>query len=102
MAHDFCITRIDESGERREHAFFFGYAGGLMYWAFDAMNHDARVSGDNGREVYDYKTTRQSLEKAIVVFDRIGYPDPHRLDGIKEFYRLTEGEHTSHFEAWFS
>ena len=102
MAHDFCITRIDESGERRESAYFFGYAEGLMYRAFNATSHDAFLSGDNGKEVYDYETTRSALEKAISTFDRMDYPDPHRLDDIKQFFHSIDGEGASRFEVWFS
>lgn len=69
MAHDFGITYKDDV------AYFCGYCNGIMYHVFRAEEHDAWVSGDNGKEKVTVREAKQALSKAIAYFDKIGYPD---------------------------
>ena len=76
MAHDFGIRNT----KRKEYAYFFGYANGLMYEAFGEQKHNAIFSGDNGTEIKTREETEKALDYAIKTFDGMGYPDPSRLD----------------------
>ena len=93
MAHDFgiCVGKVwDDS---KPHAYFFGYANGLMYRAFDcrAFGHGIAI---------DAAAARLGLSWAIMVFDGMNYPDSTRMDCIKEFYhRIKHGDLRN--EPWF-
>lgn len=115
MAHDFEIrvkgapevtkTRIlvihDKNGKRQEveeykdiaegyYAYFFGYAEGLMYIAFNATEHCYGFSGDGKEITISREEALKGLKKAITKFDTIDYPDPTRMDDIKAFYARME------------
>ena len=81
MAHNFAIKNTKKDG----YTFFFGYANGLMYRAFGEQKHDAVFSGDNGEEIKTKKETEEALDNAIKWFDMKDYPDPTRMDEIKQF-----------------
>ena len=81
MAHDFGIN----NKRKKNYTFFFGYADGLMYRAFNEQKHDAIFSGDGGKEEKTKAETEKALDFAIKEFDRMGYPDPSRMDDIKQF-----------------
>lgn len=99
MAHDFGIRNT----KNEEWAFFFGYANGLMYEAFDEQRHNAGFSGDGGKETRSWRLTERALSYAIGKFDRMGYPDPNRMDDIKEFYKkVRDDPHSDTYEIWYS
>ena len=99
MAHDFGIRNT----KKREFSYFFGYADGLMYRAFDEQKHDNVISGDNGTETKTKAETERALDRAIKEFDGMGYPDPTRLDDIKKFRQeMADDEPTDTYEIWFS
>ena len=96
MAHDFRIAYKDDE------AFFFGFCNGVMYHVFHAEEHDAGVSGDNGVERVTVKEAKNALSVAIFYFDRIGYPDPERMDDIKSFRsRLDKYPDDDLCEIWY-
>lgn len=99
MAHDFGIRNT----KKKEFYFFFGYADGLMYRAFGEEKHDAFVSGDNGTEIKTKAETERALDMAISEFNSMDYPDPDRMDEIKQFRKeMEEDEPTDTYEVWYS
>ena len=99
MAHDFGIRNT----KKREFAYFFGYANGLMYKAFGDQKHDMGLSGDNKTELKTREETIKALDCAIEKFDKMGYPDDTRMDDIKEFRRSMENDPlTDTYEVWYS
>ena len=99
MSHDFGIRNT----KSKEYSYFFGYAGGLMYRAFGEEKHDNLFSGDNGKEIKTKAETEKALDRAIEEFDKMGYPDPTRLDSIKIFREdMAHDEPTDTYEIWFS
>ena len=98
MSHDFGIRNT----KKKDFAWFFGFANGLMYHAFDEIKHYAGVSGDGRSEIKSYAETEKALDWAISEFDSMGYPDPNRLDQIKEFRQNMAADAPSDFyEVWF-
>ena len=98
MAHDFGIRNT----KKKDFTYFFGYAEGLMYEAFDEQKHNAFASGDNGRETKTKEETERALDKAISKFDKINYPDPGRLDDIKKFRKeMADDDPADTYEIWF-
>ncbi len=69
-----------------DYAYFFGYAGGLMYSAFDAWEFNAGVSGNGGEKEIDCQEMKSGCECAIHNFDNMNYPDITRADEVKAFY----------------
>lgn len=99
MAHDFGIR----NKKKKEFTYFFGYANGLMYRAFNEQKHDAIFSGDNGIETKTKEETEKALDKAIREFDNMNYPDPNRLDDIKKFRQDMAGDDPNDmYEIWYS
>ena len=99
MAHDFGIRNT----KRKEYAYFFGYANGLMYEAFGEQKHNAIFSGDNGTEIKTREENEKALDYAIKTFDGMGYPDPSRLDAIKKFREdMAHDGAQDLYEIWFS
>ena len=84
MAHDFMIAT---KGENRKHAFFFGYAEGIFYSAFDKNEANGGVSGMGISYEISHSEAEQGLKEVIEKFDQMNYPDPTRADSIKDFYK---------------
>lgn len=126
MAHDFCIrvkegiwknkTKIVFTGkwdginhfERvinekykdipDDEAFFYGFAEGIFYEAFNCQHHAMFFSGDGEIITISYQRALDGLKTAIQRFNEIDYPDPSRIDEIKEFYERME---TDYKDLWF-
>ncbi|MCK6625576.1 MAG: hypothetical protein L6R45_10420 [Anaerolineae bacterium] len=81
MAHDISFT---DSSNGQTFGFFFGYAGGIFYTAFDAHHLDAGISGANGGVTRSADEVRRAIEiiKTSPVYT--SYPDPERLHDIVE------------------
>ncbi len=74
-----------------------------MYKAFDEEKHDRGFSGDNGTERKTKKETVNALDWAINQFDFMNYPDPTRMDVIKEFRkRMVDDDPSDIYEIWYS
>ena len=100
MAHDFGIRN---KTKQSKWSFFFGYAQGLMYKVFNAWEHCGFLSGDNEVLEKSKEVTVKSLDRAIKEFDQMNYPDPLRMDDIKEFRKAMDkdGENDV-YEIWYS
>lgn len=99
MAHDFGIRNT----KKKEYAYFFGYANGLMYRAFGDHKHNMVISGDNRTETKSKSETEKALDWAIKEFDAMGYPDPTRMDDIKRFRQeMASDDPTDTYEVWYS
>lgn len=100
MAHDFGIRNKTKQGKW---SFFFGYAEGIMYEVFNEWEHNRGVSGDNTTLEKSKEVTEKALDRAISEFDRMGYPDPTRMDDIKEFRKtMDENGEDDVYEIWYS
>lgn len=88
MAHDFEI-KVKGAPEGYS-AYFFGYAEGIMYIAFNATEHCYGFTGDGEKITISREEALKGLKKAITKFDTIDYPDPTRMDDIKSFYARME------------
>lgn len=100
MAHDFGIIK---NGKDKGWAFFFGYAGGLMYRVFGEEKHNAILSGDNGKEVKSKAETEKALDMAIEKFDRMNYPDRSAMDDIKQFReKMKNDSPKDEYIIWYS
>lgn len=98
MAHDFAIR----NKKNKDWKYFFGFAQGLMYHAFHEEKHFAMVSGDGGAEDKNKQETEKALDWAIQTFDRMGYPDPTRLDEIKQFRKdMVKDPATDTYQVYF-
>lgn len=132
MAHDFCIrvkegiwknkTKIVFKGKWEginhfervinekykdipdDEVFFFGYAEGIFYQAFNCEEHDMICSGDEEYITINYQTAFNGLKKAIEMFDKINYPDSSRINDVKAFYERmkTDYKDIEWFEICFS
>lgn len=99
MSHDFGIR----NKKKKNWAWFFGFANGLMYRAFHEEKHFAVFSGDNGMETKSKEETENALDWAIDTFDHMGYPDPTRLDEIKKFRKeMSNDNFNDTYEIWYS
>lgn len=93
------IVELDEyKNLPKDEVFFYGYAGGIFYKAFHCENHDMCLSGDEEIIMISYKRALAGLKTAIELFNQINYPDPSRIDEIKEFYERME---TDYKDQWF-
>lgn len=93
MAHDFSITYENEKKgeEARKEAFFFGFCDGVMYKVFGMERHYAGVSGDGLAEEVPLEFAKERLDWAIEYFDDWSdYPDPNRMNEIKEFRKFLD------------
>jgi hypothetical protein len=80
MAHDFGIC----NKRKKNYTFFFGYADALMYRAFGEQRPNI-FSGNGDKREKTKAEAEKALDYAIREFDRMGYPDPTRMDDIKQF-----------------
>jgi len=87
MAHDVGFYEYDPKKDDINKVgntigFFFGYAGGIFYEAFDADELDGGVSGINRGVARTAEQVRQAIEtiKQSKVFKT--YPDPRRISMI--------------------
>ena len=84
MAHDFYIHRKNE----KEKIFaFYGYCNGVMYKAFEHPECDMLISGDGSIHHITKTDAIKGLNQAIRVFNDSHYPDPTRMDEIKDFLK---------------
>lgn len=86
MAHDFYISLKKVKNDETDIAYFFGFASGIMYEAFQKHEHNAIFSGDCKKLVITREEAIKGLATAINLFDKLDYPDPTRMDDIKDFY----------------
>lgn len=84
MSHDIGFYDLDTYNEKDPDkieviTYFFGYAGGIFYEAFDATEFDMGVSGSNQGVTRTAELLRQGIEliKASPVYTN--YPDPDRI-----------------------
>jgi len=83
MSHEFLIQRNDNSNEQ---GYFHGYAEGIFYSSFNCQKHNNGVSGSNGQETFTKKETELALKKILNSNEIKNYPDPNRINEIKDFY----------------
>lgn len=104
MAHDFEIKVKNAPYEDGYYAYFFGFAQGVMYEAFEMWEHFQYVSGDNEDIVINRKRALKGISTAIKIFDTLDYPDKTRMDEIKEFYKKMQNEfkHVKEYVICFS
>lgn len=79
MAHDIGFYDADT---KEVVTFFFGYAGGIFYEAFDAEHCDGGMSGTNRGVTRNAEQVRQALEKIKSSKIYTSYPDPDRLPDV--------------------
>lgn len=100
MAHDFGIKNKTKNGE---FAYFFGYLNGFLYKAFGDQKHDRVISGDNGTEIKTRAEVVRALDIAIDVFNASNYPDPDRMNELKEFRkRMEDDDENDVYIVWYS
>ena len=87
MAHDFGIKRKNE-----RYKYFFGYANGMMYEAFNHMECNYGLSGSGSCFTIDKDTAIRGLERAHEIFISINYPDPTRFDDLLEFLETIKND----------
>lgn len=88
--HDCEEEYLDIPDEYR--AYFFGYAEGIMYLAFNMESHCMGFSGDNIDIEIDRETALKGISKAIEYYDKSNYPDPTKMDDIKAFCQRMQNE----------
>lgn len=96
MAHD--ISFSDADNEDEPFAFFFGYARGIFYTAFEAEHLDNGMSGANEGVTRSAAQVRQAIAtiKASPVFTT--YSDPDRIpEVIRELEAFLERNQTDGF-----
>ena len=82
MAHDFYIHRKDN---KENMGTFFGYCNGVMYHAFNHLECDMGISGDGSTHIITKIEAIKGLATAVYIFNRSNYPDPTRMDDLKQF-----------------
>ena len=101
-----CFKIIEDpkyKGVPEDEVYFFGYAGGIFYEAFECQKHDMMFSGDGEIIVLDYSTAFKGLEKVMRMFNEKNYPDPERINDIKDFYERMKTDYINikYFEICF-
>ncbi|TMW16521.1 hypothetical protein E4R24_21240 [Escherichia coli] len=82
MSHDFSIERKKD----KKVAFFFGYANAVFYKNFHCENFNNGCSGSNEGKTISKLLAEKALKKIIESDEIKSYPDPNRINGIKNFY----------------
>lgn len=87
-----------------DQAFFFGYADGIFYRAFNCEAYDNGLSGNSSIFMVEYTVAVKALETAINEFYKLEYPDPTRINDIKGFYDRMKNDYkdVECFEIIFS
>lgn len=84
MSHDFRIRCI--KGDQIIKAYFFGYADGIIYHAFNDHKFNNGVSGSGETSIHTWEEVDEALP---LIFNSPAckrYPDPTRFDELKTFY----------------
>lgn len=86
-----------------DQVFFFGYADGIFYKAFRCEECNNLLSGDGSVHLIPYDTAVNALKTAIDEFYKLNYPDPTRINDIKEFYERMKHDYKNveYFEIIF-
>ena len=82
MSHDFSIERKKD----KKVAFFFGYADAVLYKSFHCEEYNNHFSGSNEGKTISKKGAENALNKIINSEEIKNYPDPERINDIKDFY----------------
>jgi len=82
MSHDFYIERKKD----KKKAVFNGYAEGVFYKHFHCEKYNAIWSGSNDGKDVSKKGTENALRKILDSEEIKNYPDPDRINEIREFY----------------
>ena len=78
MAHDVRFTSM-VTGEK---FYFFGYAEGIVYDAFDAQRFNNGVSGSNEGKWVSRETVKEAMEIFHTDPRAVNYPDPRRFPDL--------------------
>ncbi|HBQ0466973.1 TPA: hypothetical protein L7I91_005657 [Klebsiella aerogenes] len=82
MSHDFSIERKKDE----KTAYFFGFADGVFYKYFHCENFNNHFSGSNEGKTISKKGAENALNRIINSEEIKNYPDPNRINDIKDFY----------------
>lgn len=82
MAHQFLIERKKDKKE----AWFLGFAEGVFYKQFHCEEFNGMISGRNQGKTIPKKTAESALKRIIESEEIKNYPDPERINEIKDFY----------------
>lgn len=98
------IEKEEYKGIPDDQAFFFGYADGIFYRAFNYEACDNGYSGNGSVFLVPYDLAVKALKTAIDEFYKLNYPDPTRIDDIKNFYERMKKDYKNvkYFEIIFS
>ncbi|WP_279006841.1 hypothetical protein [Thomasclavelia cocleata] len=98
------IEKEEYKGVPRDEVYFFGYADGIFYKAFGCEECNNLFSGDGSIHFILHDIAVKNLKTAIEEFDRLKYPDPSRINDIKEFYERMKKDYKNveYFEIIFS
>lgn len=80
------IEKDEYKGVPSDEVFFFGYADGIFYKAFRCEECNNAMSGNGSIYLISHDTAEKKLKKAINEFYKLNYPNPTRINDIKEFY----------------
>lgn len=75
-----------ERKKDEETAFFFGLAGGVFYKYFHCEEFNNHYSGSNEGKTISKKGAENALSKIINSEEIKNYPDPDRINDIRDFY----------------
>lgn len=102
--HHEYIEKEEYKGIPDDQAFFFGYANGIFYKVFNCEVCDNGYSGDGSMFLISYGLAVKALKTAIEEFYKLNYPDPTRIDDIKNFYERMKKDYKNvkYFEIIFS
>ena len=83
MSHEFLIQKNNDENKQ---GYFHGYADGIFYSAFNCQRFNNGVSGSNEQKKFTKEETRLALEKVLNSNEIKNYPDPDRINNVKDFY----------------
>lgn len=103
MAHDFIVAWLDDEERVKARADFYGYAEAVFYKAFDAESFDAGISGSGESKIITQEEAKDGLLFALNSDAITNYPDPNRIDAVRNFYEeyVKNADSSEKFVVWF-
>ena len=84
MSHDFMIERSKD----KKTAFFFGFDDDVFYKYLHCENFNNHFTGNNEGKIISKKGAENALSKILNSEEIKKYPDPDRIEDIKNFYNF--------------
>lgn len=102
------IIEVGETKEKykdipEDQVFFFGFANGIFYQAFNHEECMECLSGNGSCFTISYREAFECLGKAISLFEKLNFPDTDRINDIKGFFKRmkTDYKDVNEFEIRF-